>query len=161
MAPDAPTRTLQTLNAERLAAWRAFLTAHRRLVDRLTAELDAEQGMPLTWYDVLVNLHEAEGQRLRMAELADRVLLSQSGLTRLVDRMAGEGLVERERCPTDRRGMFVVLRTEGRAALVAAAPGHLDGVARHFGSRLDDAEVHLLREALERVADGLGPDSTG
>ncbi len=145
------------LDAPRLGAWRAFLVAHRHLLDRLADELDEERGLPLTWYDVLVNLAEAPGGRLRMSELAERVLLSQSGLTRLVDRMASDRLVERARCPTDRRGMFVVMSDAGRSALHEAAPGHLDGVARHFGTHLSDEEARVLRAALERIIDGLAP----
>jgi DNA-binding MarR family transcriptional regulator len=140
------------LDADRLAAWRAFLTAHRHLVDRLAAELAEDQDLPLAWYDVLVNLDEADGDRLRMADLADRILLSQSGLTRLVDRMGGAGFVSREQCPTDRRGTFVVLTPEGRAALHRAAPVHLSGVAAHFGDLLSDEEARVLRDALDRVA---------
>jgi DNA-binding MarR family transcriptional regulator len=143
------------LDPQRLAAWRAFLTAHRHLVDRLTAELDESQGLALAWYDVLVNLHEAPSRRLRMTDLAARVLLSRSGLTRLVDRMAAAGLVDRQQCPTDRRGTFVVLSAAGVARLQHAAPDHLAAVAAHFGDALDDSEAATLATALQRVTDRL------
>ncbi|MDP9496424.1 MAG: MarR family transcriptional regulator, partial [Actinomycetota bacterium] len=92
-----------------MAAWRTFLRAHAVLVRRLEAELVAEHDLPLASYDVLVQLSEAPQQRLRMTELADRVLLSRSGLTRLVDRLVRDGLVERQACSEDARGMLAVL----------------------------------------------------
>lgn len=145
------------LDGERMAAWRAFLAAHRQLLEQLTEELAEARDLPLTWYDVLVSLEESPADRLRMTELAERIMLSQSGLTRLVDRMATNGLVRREQCPTDRRGTFVALTAAGRAALHDAAPVHLAGVAEHFAAQLDDTEARTLRVALERVADSLRP----
>src|SRR5512134_3413797 len=97
------------ISPERMAAWRTFLVAHARVTDVLASELEAEGGLPLTWYDVLVQLSEAPDNRLRMQELARAVLLSKSGLTRLVDRMTSGGLVTREPCLDDRRGTFVCL----------------------------------------------------
>jgi DNA-binding MarR family transcriptional regulator len=140
---------------EHLRAWRALLVAHRRLVDRLAQELEEARQLPLTWYDVLVHLAEEPQRRLRMSDLAGRVLLSQSGLTRLVDRMADAGLVTRERCPTDRRGTFVVPTPRGLSTLEAAAPGHLAGVATHFAEHLDEREAALLGDVLERIAGAL------
>jgi DNA-binding MarR family transcriptional regulator len=147
---------MSALEPDRLAAWRGFLVAHRRLLDRLADELDEARGLPLGWYDVLVNLSEADGGRLRPTELAERVLISASGLTRLVDRMAEAGLVARERCPTDRRGSFVVLTADGRRTLEEAAPVHLDGIARHFAAHLDDEEAAVLRRAFARIDAALG-----
>lgn len=145
----------EPLDDDRMGAWQAFLRAHRRLLDQLAGELAEARDLPLTWYDVLVNVAGAPQGRIRMSELADGVLLSQSGLTRLVDRMVGAGLVDRVPCPTDRRGLLVVLTPEGRAALRDAAPVHLSGVARHFGAHLDDEEAVVLRAALERVVAAL------
>lgn len=143
------------IDPTRLAAWRAFLQAHRRLVDRLAAELAEAHDLPLTWYDVLVNLQEAGDRRLRMTDLADRVLLSQSGLTRLVDRMAAAGLVDRQRCSEDRRGVYVGLTHAGYARLREAAPVHVAGVAAHFGDLLDAHEAAVLSAALERITSAL------
>ena len=137
-----------------LAAWRAFLRAHATVVDRLDRELQEEQGLALTWYEVLLHLDSAPGHRLRLSELAAQLLLSRSGLTRLVDRMVGAGLIEREACPTDRRGAFAVLTHEGQARLQLAGPGHLRGVEEHFAGLLADEELDAIRSGLEKVAQG-------
>nr|MCW2728789.1 transcriptional regulator, MarR family [Aeromicrobium sp.] len=91
--------TLQRLTETELGAWRSFLRAHAQITRKLEADLVAEHELPLPSYDVLLQLAESPGRRLRMTELADRVLLSRSGLTRLVDRLEREGLVERAACP--------------------------------------------------------------
>lgn len=135
-----------------LDAWRAFLRAHAVVVRALEAELLAEHDLPLASYDVLVHLAEAPQRRLRMTELAERVLLSRSGLTRLVDRLERQGLVERRACPSDARGTHAVLTDTGRARLRAAAPTHLRGVAQHVTSRLSADELAQLRAVMERLA---------
>lgn len=137
----------------RLDAWRQLLTAHAEVVDVLERELRDARGLPLSWYDVLLQLHESGEDRLRMHELAESLLLSRSAATRFVDRMQKAGLVARETCEADRRGTFVVLTDEGRAAFRSAAPVHLDGVRRHFTDHLDDEEARLLAGVLQRVAD--------
>jgi DNA-binding MarR family transcriptional regulator len=100
---------------------------------------------------VLLQLAEAPQRRLRMAELADRALLSRSGLTRLVDRLQGEGLVRREPSPEDARGTFTVLTRDGLARLRAAAPVHLAGIRRHWLARFSDAELRELGALLGRL----------
>jgi DNA-binding MarR family transcriptional regulator len=138
--------------AERhLAAWRSLLEVHATVVELLSRELEEQRGLPLGWYDVLLTLDQAPEQRLRMQELAQSVLLSKSGLTRLIDRMEAEGLVRRERCPSDRRGAFAVLTPEGRSAFRRAAPVHLRGIQEHFARHLDDDEAATLHDALARV----------
>jgi DNA-binding MarR family transcriptional regulator len=137
----------------RLEVWRSFLRAHAALVRELERELAAEAGLPLSWYDVLLQLAEAPGRRLRMAELAERVLLSRSGLTRLVDRLEAERLVRRERSRDDARGTFTVLTVDGLDRLRTAAPIHLAGIQRHFLSRFDDEELRSLAACLGRLAD--------
>lgn len=149
----APAASPPRIPARRLAAWRAFLEAHARVTEVLGRELRDEVQVPLAWYDVLVHLQEAEGQRLRMQELADAVLLSKSGLTRLVDRMESEGLVQRAACPDDRRGTFAELTPKGFELLRSTAPTHLRGVDEHFTSLLDEDEVEVLASALRRIAD--------
>jgi len=134
-----------------MQAWRTFLTAHARLTDVLERELERERRLPLGWYDVLVQLSEAEEWRLRMNDLARAVLLSRAGLTRLVDRMVAAGLVERVPCEDDRRGTFVVCTEMGRDALDAASPVHLAGIERHFARYLTDDEARVIRDALQRV----------
>ena len=135
----------------RLSTWAVFLRAHARLVRELERELQAEQRLALTDYDVLVQLSVAEERRLRMSELADRLLLSRSGATRLVDRLVAEGLVERITCDTDRRGQWAALTDAGVDRLRAAAPTHLRGVAEHFLDRLSPDELTALEGMLGRV----------
>jgi DNA-binding MarR family transcriptional regulator len=143
------------LSEEQLAAWRAFLRAQATVLAALERELEAERGLPIAFYDVLVQLAEADGH-LRMSELAERVVLSRSGVTRLVDRMERAGLVERRACPSDRRGTEAVLTKKGRATLEESWPVHARGVAEHFANHLDADEVRVLTEALGRMAP---PDS--
>ena len=137
-----------------------LLRVHAYVTQRLEAELVADQGMALGTYDVLVQLSESPGRRLRMTDLAERVLLSRSGLTRLVDRLERDGLVRREPCPDDARGTFTVLTDRGQDRLAAAAPGHLTGVHEHLTGRFDDAELRVLEGLLGRVLEGV-PDLTG
>lgn len=145
-----------------MEAWRAFLEAHARVVRVLEAELQAEKALPLPWYDVLVQLEEAEGHRLRMTELAARVLLSKSGLTRLVDRMCADGLVARSADDSDRRGRWVSLEPAGIARLHDAAPVHMRGIQAHFASHLDAGEATALATILRRIAtDACRPGHTG
>ena len=141
-----------TASDPRLDAWRAFLRAHARLTRELEHELQAEQSMALADYDVLLQLAVADEDRLRMSELADRILLSRSGITRLVDRLEAAGLVERVTCETDRRGQWAKLTEAGRGRLREASPTHLRGVAEHFLDRIPADELDQLRATLERVA---------
>ena len=142
------------LGDQQLDAWRALLRAHSELIRTLDRELEADQGLPITFFDVLAQLTQAGG-RLRMSELADAVILSRSGVTRLVDRMERTGLVKREHCPTDRRAMYTTITPVGKRALAKAWPVHLRGVAEHFGRHLSDEEAKTLAAALGRmVQDG-------
>lgn len=147
------TRTGEPIRANdwRLAAWRAFLRAHASVVRKLERDLGTEAGMPLAWYDVLLQLAEAPDRRLRMADLADRVLLSRSGLTRLVDRLQAEGLVTREPFPGDARGLYTVLTAQGLERLRKAAPTHLAGVQAYWVSKFTDRELHDLHMLLGRL----------
>ena len=135
----------------RLGAWSAFLRAHARVVRELERELQSEQRMALTDYDVLVQLANAPGRRLRMSELADRLLLSRSGATRLVDRLVAQGLVERVMCDVDRRGQWASLTDAGVDRLRQASPTHLRGVAEHFLDRLSAEELAALERAFGRL----------
>lgn len=139
------------LDPAQLAAWRALLEAHARLTERLGAELEAATGLPLTWYDVLVHLSEAPEGRLRMRDLAERVVISRSSCTRTVDRMASWGVVERTTDPEDKRGRFAALTPEGRRLLRRAAPLHLRGVAREVGTQLSSSEAVQLKAMLDRL----------
>lgn len=150
MSTQAPTRSARPATEE-LAVWRRFLRAHAMVLRRLEADLLAEHGLPLASYDVLVVLVESPEHRLRMTELADRVLLSRSGLTRLVDRLAQEGLVARESCQSDARGLFAVLTDAGYARLRAAAPTHLRGISHYVIARLDPQELETFGALLAKL----------
>ena len=132
------------LDEEELAAWRGMLRAHAELVRELDAELAREHDMPLSSYEVLLFLNDSSEGRMRMSELADSVLLSRSGLTRLVDRLERQGLLRRERCESDARGFFAEITPEGRRAFAIARKTHLDGVRRLFLSRFSRDELRTL-----------------
>ncbi len=134
-----------------LEAWRAYLSGYRAVLDVLEDELKCARGLPLTWYDVLAQLHDTPGHRLRMKDLADSIMLSKSGLTRVVDRMVGADLVARESCPSDRRGYEAVLTPAGRRAFEEAYPVHLEGIERHFSRYFSDAEARALSQALMKL----------
>lgn len=135
-----------------LDAWRAFLRAHATISRALESELVAEQSLSLAAYDVLVQLAEAPDHRLRMTELADAVLLSRSGITRLVDRLERDGLVSRCRVADDGRGRAAQLTEAGLNRLRTAARTHLAGVREHFVDRLDDADLAALERITRRLA---------
>lgn len=136
----------------RLGAWRAFLEAHARVARRLDDELRAEHGISLAEYDALLQLARAPGRRLRMNQLADRVILSRSGITRLVDRLEAAGLVARTSCSTDARGAEAVLTEAGLERLRQAARTHLAGIERYFVAVVDPVDLPAIERALGAVA---------
>ncbi len=135
-----------------LRAWRGLLRAHACLAKRLDAELEQAHGLPMTSYEVLHHLEEASGGRMRMCELAEQAQLSRSGLTRLVDRLEREGLLERCSCDHDARGSYACLTPAGRERLEAARGTHLAVVREHFFSRFSESELSLLADMWERIA---------
>jgi DNA-binding MarR family transcriptional regulator len=143
--------TIPSPRDPRLKAWRTFLFAHAQVRRQLERELQAEQAMGLGEYEVLLSLAYSDGRRLRMSELADRLALSRSGATRLVDRLVSDGLVERISCETDRRGQWAHLTDGGLERLRTASPTHLRGIGQHFLDRIPAAELQSLRETLSRV----------
>lgn len=148
---DAGTKRLDD---EALAVWADFLHVHAALTDVLGRELADAAGLPLAWYDVLTQLDAAPDGRLRMQELAAAIVLSKSGLTRLVDRLEQAGYVARTSCPSDRRGTFAQITASGRRALGAARPIHLAGVERHFVARLDPDQLRALGAAMTELLAG-------
>ncbi|WP_016696809.1 MarR family winged helix-turn-helix transcriptional regulator [Actinoalloteichus spitiensis] len=144
-------------NGDEIAAWRSFLRAHARVTRCLEADLIAKQRLSLAAYDVLVHLAEAPEQRLRMTELADAVLLSRSGVTRLVDRLERVGLVRRVRVDTDGRGVMAVLTKQGKDRLRMAVSTHLAGVSQYFTSVLPGEELGSLADTCAKLADGQVP----
>ncbi len=139
----------------RLGSWRAFLHAHARLTRRLDDELRVAHNVSLAEYDALLQLAQAPGRRLRMSVLADRVLLSRSGITRLVDRLVADGMVERSTCTTDARGAEAALTRGGLERLRAASATHLEGVRRYFLDAIGTDDRHALERGLCQVMDGL------
>jgi DNA-binding MarR family transcriptional regulator len=144
--------TEEGLTADELHTWRTFLRAHATVTRRLEAELVAEHDLPLASYDVLVQLSEAPERRLRMTELADRVLLSRSGLTRLADRLERDGLLTRVACPSDARGTLAVLTDDGLVRLEKAWPSHRRSVEQHFTGRFTVEEIAQLGGLLDKLA---------
>ncbi|MEA2645813.1 MAG: hypothetical protein QOE92_896 [Chloroflexota bacterium] len=136
-----------------MAPWSAFLRSYDRVMTALEREHQAAGLVPLAWFDVLVQL-DRNGGRLRMNQLAEAIVLSRSGLTRLVDRMQREGLVTRQACASDRRGLEAVMTPAGRAALKKALPVHLAGIERHFLCHLDAGERARIGAGLAKVLHG-------
>lgn len=156
-APKDPALLLE-LSDPRLAAWRTFLMSHALVSRRLDDELRLEHGISLAEYDALVQLAHAPGRRLRMNQLADRVILSRSGVTRLVDRLEADGFVLRSSCPSDARGAEAVLTEAGLDKLREATGTHVRGVERYFLAALTPDDLAALERALgaviERAAAG-------
>jgi DNA-binding MarR family transcriptional regulator len=143
------------LNDDEQALWRRLLSVQSLVQDRLDAELRAAHGLSLAEYGVLVHLSEAGPEGARMSDLAERLLLSRSGLTRRIDSMVRAGLVERRSCPADGRGSFALLTDLGSERLAEAAPTHVAGVRRYL---IDTFSKHMsgLCDGLARIEDALG-----
>src|SRR3954469_19248424 len=151
---SSPT-SVQLLSERELRAWRGLLRVHARLVKALDNALENEHGLAVTSYEVLMYVADSPEGRMRMHDLASSVLLSRSGLTRLVDRLEREKLIKRETCDTDARGAFAVLTPAGRDKLTAARRTHLDGVRRHFVEHLSPEELERLGEIWAKVSPGV------
>ena len=132
------------------SAWRRFLEVHAALTRALEQEMAEVDGLALSWYDVLVQLHEA-GDKMRIGDLAERILISRSATTRFIERMERAGLVRRETATEDRRGTIVRLTPEGLATLRRTAPNHISGVESHFGSRISETQARELLALLENL----------
>ncbi len=141
----------EALDEVELRAWRGLLCTHASLAKRLDAELERSHGLPLTSFEVLHHVGGAPGARMRMCDLADSIHLSRSGLTRLVDRLERDGLLERCSCDHDARGAYACLTPAGRAHLARAKATYLQAVREQFLSRFDEQELGVLAELWERV----------
>lgn len=156
-SPDASARP-ERIDSARLAAWTDFLNAHTRVMRLLERDLRESHGLTLAEYDVLHRLQSAPGHRMRMSEMAQALLYTTGGLTRLIDRMARNGTVAREVSPQDRRVVHAVLTPHGLATLTKAAGVHLRGLQRYFGVLLAEEELGPVSAFLSRLADpGPGP----
>ncbi len=142
-----------TARDARLGPWRAFITAHALVTRRLDDDLRTEQGMTLAEYGALLHIAEAPGRRLRMNQIADGILLSRSGVTRLIDRLEADGLVERSHCSSDGRGAEAVLTEAGVDRLRAASRTHLRGIETYFLGPIDDEDLTAMADACRRIND--------
>jgi DNA-binding MarR family transcriptional regulator len=140
------------LSAE-TAVWQSFLLTHRLMIERLTAQMSELHDLPLPWFDVLIHLAQAPDGRMRQADLRDSILLSESGLSRLLVRIADAGFIARETDPDDRRGVILSLTERGSAAVVAATADHLELVEQLFTDVLDDSDHAALRSILARLVE--------
>jgi DNA-binding MarR family transcriptional regulator len=154
MAATAKVPIDAALNDRELRAWRGMLRAHAALTKALDAQLEAAHGLPLTSYEVLMYLADADDHRMRMCDLATSVIISRSGLTRLVDRLEREGLIERVSCSTDARGAFAKLTPAGRDQLAAARATHIAGVRAMYLDHFTPEEQETLARAWERILSG-------
>ena len=136
----------------RLTPWHAFLLAHARISRRLDEELRAEHDLTIGEYDALLTIAQAPERRIRMRQLADEVILSKSGVTRLIDRLVDDGLVERIACLADARGAEAVLTERGLARLRAASTTHLRGVDEHFLGILDSEDLEVIERTMASIA---------
>src|SRR5918999_1564526 len=140
----------------RLDAWRAFMGAHARLFRRLDDELRTEHDLSLPEYDALLHLAEAPDRRVRMSRLAALVLLSKSGVTRLIDRLEADGSVERLQCAHDARGAEAVLTEDGLSRLRHASATHLRGIERYFVDVLPQADLEAIERSMNAVSRATG-----
>jgi DNA-binding MarR family transcriptional regulator len=148
-----PLKDLPSFSDVELDAWRGFLRTYTTIVRDLDVELTERHGLPVSSYDVLVQLDEASDGMLRMSHLADAVLLSRSGLSRLVTRLASQGLIERKDCENDARGAFAVITAEGRRRLNEARATHRAGVRERFLDRLSERDQRQLAKVWSRLLD--------
>ncbi|MFE0189662.1 MarR family winged helix-turn-helix transcriptional regulator [Streptomyces sp. NPDC059008] len=142
----------------RLDAWRALLLAHNAAVRAIESDVQRDGRIPLTWYDVLLELKDAGERGLRMQEVANRVVLSRTRVSRLVDEMVRVGLVTKQADPADKRVSWAAITEEGAAALKETAPVYLRSIRRHFSAHLTDEEAAVITEALLKVAQGGGTE---
>jgi DNA-binding MarR family transcriptional regulator len=143
------------LTTEEQRLWRGWIAASMLLPDRLNRDLQEQHGLTGTDYQILVELSESPDRRMRMSTLADHAQLSRSRLSHQIDRMAKAGLVTRELCKQDGRGMFAVMTDKGWDTIVAAAPDHVESVRRHLVDRLTPEQFAAFGEACITIADGL------
>jgi DNA-binding MarR family transcriptional regulator len=135
-----------------VAAWARLIRAEQALLDRVEADLKAEGLPPLVWYDVLLELRRSAEGRLRHRDLAARMLLAKHNLSRLVDRMAADGLLERLPVEDDGRGAHICLSRKGAELQRRMWPVYARSIARHFANRLDDDDIADLTRVLAKLA---------
>ena len=143
----------------KLSAYALFLYAYSKLNNRLSAVMESPDTVPIDVYDVLVTLEYEPDHRLRLSDLADKIALSRSGLTRRIDRLEKLGYIRREGCPEDKRGSFAVLTDEGKAAREASWPRYRDAIQANFGDKMTEGEAKQLAALMRRIVDSLDRSS--
>lgn len=138
-------------NTNQLNAWRLFLLLHSKIIDVVDRDIQTAGGLPLNHYDVLIELHEAPNKRLRLYELAERVVLSRSSITRLVDTLEKRSLLQRQTDPMDRRGSYAIITDQGEQALSESWPLYSTAIMQHFGQYLSDEEAATIAQAFSRI----------
>jgi DNA-binding MarR family transcriptional regulator len=154
-----PKASPEPLSTGELAAWRGFLRTHARLLRHLDRQLTDEQGLPTSSYEVLLRLVEAPGGTMRMKDIADSLLLSRSGLSRVVDELERKGYVARQACSSDARGTEAVITRSGRSAFRKAQRSHLSSVRAEFLDKLSEEQQRQLAEAWTAVGLAVAPDT--
>lgn len=134
-----------------ITTWSMLLRTHAAVVRTIEREVEDATGLPLSWYDVLLELNAADEGRLRMQELAARVVLSRTRVSRLVDEIARTGMVDKQPDPADGRAAFTVITERGRKELRAAAPVYLDRIRTNFASHLSQDQLRAIHDGLEQV----------
>lgn len=148
---NPPAAAVEGLCPAELAAWRGLLRVHANVLKALDAEMETAHGLPLTSYEVLIQLADSPDRRMRMCDLADSVLLSRSGMSRLVDRLERDGLICRAACSNDARGAFACITEAGLALLEQARPTHVAGIRRRFLAQFSEEELGLLGAYWDRL----------
>ena len=163
MIVTEPTAPPLSAGDSRLAPWRAFLLAHARVSRRLDEELRADHDLSLAEYDTLLTIAQTPKRRIRMGQLAEVVILSKSGVTRLIDRLVSDGLVERGVCLADARGAEAVLTDRGLDRLRSASSTHLRGISEHFLAALASSDLEVIERTMTAVSRqaGLEADERG
>jgi DNA-binding MarR family transcriptional regulator len=154
-----PNAASDTLSTREIAAWRGFLRTHARLLRHLDRQLTDEQGLAVSSYEVLLRLAEAPGGSMRMKDIASSLLLSRSGLSRVVDELERKGYVTRQACPTDARGTEAVITRNGRSAFRKAQNSHLRSVRTEFLDKLSQDQLRALGEVWTAVGLAAAPDT--
>jgi DNA-binding MarR family transcriptional regulator len=154
-----PTASTAPLSAPELAAWRGFLRTHARLLRHLDRQLTDDQGLPTSSYEVLLRLAEAPRGTMRMKDIAESLLLSRSGLSRVVDELERKGYVRREQCASDARGTEAVITGTGRSAFRRAQNSHLRGVRAEFLDKLSEKQLRQLADVWTAVGLAEAPDT--
>ncbi len=147
------------LHDDRVTLWGLFFEAYQGIQRRLDRELRAEVSLPDGWLEVLLRIGRTPGQAVPMTQLAEMVLFSSGGFTKLADRMERAGLIHRAPCPTDRRSLLATLTPEGERVLDRALAVHVPGIQRHVVDRLDAAQREQLEQILRILRAGLSAES--